>query len=140
MSGCFVLATGGTGGHLFPAEALANEFLGGGSKVPRPGEITMAHLGVLFLDEIADLDLGLQSKLLHFLQDGFFSRLGDQAERAVDTRVICATGRRLDDESRLRAVAPRSSGTVDRERVAAGGCGRTRRYVQRRGRGRGRCA
>ena len=46
----------------------------------------------------ADLDLGLQSKLLHFLQDGFFSRLGDQGERSVLTRVICATGRSLEDE------------------------------------------
>src|SRR5207237_10803284 len=64
----------------------------------KPGRVERAHQGTLFLDEIADLDLGLQSKLLHFLQDGFFSRLGDQAERAVDTRVICATGRRLDDE------------------------------------------
>jgi transcriptional regulator with PAS, ATPase and Fis domain len=57
-----------------------------------------AHLGTLFLDEIGDLDPGLQSKLLHFLQDGFFSRLGDQCERVVETRVICATGRKLEDE------------------------------------------
>jgi two-component system, NtrC family, response regulator AtoC len=64
----------------------------------KPGRVEKAHLGTLFLDEIGDLDSGLQSKLLHFLQDGFFSRLGDQSERAVDTRVICATGRRLEEE------------------------------------------
>jgi two-component system response regulator AtoC len=69
-----------------------------GASAAKPGRVEMAHQGTLFLDEIADLDLGLQSKLLHFLQDGVFSRLGDQGERAVETRVICATGRSLEDE------------------------------------------
>jgi transcriptional regulator with PAS, ATPase and Fis domain len=69
-----------------------------GASAAKPGRVEMAHQGTLFLDEIADLDLGLQSKLLHFLQDGFFSRLGDQSERSVLTRVICATGRSLEDE------------------------------------------
>src|SRR5260370_15652963 len=58
----------------------------------------LAHEGRLCLDEIADLDLCMQSKLLQFLQDGFYSRLGDQSERSVRTRVICATGRSLEDE------------------------------------------
>jgi transcriptional regulator of aromatic amino acid metabolism len=53
------------------------------------------------------LDSGLQSKLLHFLQDGFFSRLGDNTERTVDTRVICATSRRLEEKIRSRAVSSR---------------------------------
>src|ERR1700726_3263253 len=60
-----------------------------GASAAKPGRVEMAHQGTLFLDEIADLDLGLQSKLLHFLQDGFFSRLGDRSERSVETRVIC---------------------------------------------------
>ena len=87
-----------------PGSLLESELFGHekgaftGAHMAKPGRVERAHQGTLFLDEIADLDLGLQSKLLHFLQDGFFSRLGDQAERAVDTRVICATGRRLDDE------------------------------------------
>jgi two-component system response regulator AtoC len=52
----------------------------------------------LFLDEIADLDMSLQTKLSHFAQDGSFSRIGGEAEQSVDTRIICATNRDLDRE------------------------------------------
>jgi two-component system response regulator AtoC len=87
-----------------PGSLLESELFGHekgaftGAHIARPGRVERAHLGTLFLDEIADLDSALQSKLLHFLQDGYFSRLGDQSERMVDTRVMCATGRRLEDE------------------------------------------
>jgi two-component system, NtrC family, response regulator AtoC len=87
-----------------PGSLLESELFGHekgaftGASAAKPGRVEMAHQGTLFLDEIADLDPGLQSKLLHFLQDGFFSRLGDQTERTVETRVICATGRRLEEE------------------------------------------
>ncbi|HKF25314.1 MAG TPA: sigma 54-interacting transcriptional regulator [Candidatus Acidoferrum sp.] len=87
-----------------PGSLLESELFGHekgaftGAHIARPGRVERAHLGTLFLDEIGDLDSALQSKLLHFLQDGCFSRLGDQAERMVDTRVMCATGRRLEDE------------------------------------------
>jgi transcriptional regulator with PAS, ATPase and Fis domain len=64
----------------------------------KPGRVELAHQGTLFLDEIADLDLGLQSKLLHFLQDGHFSRIGDEAERTVETRLLCATNKNLEQE------------------------------------------
>lgn len=70
-----------------------------GANSCKPGRVELAHNGTLFLDEIADLDLGLQSKLLHFLQDGCFSRIGDTAERAVNTRLICATRRDLSQEA-----------------------------------------
>jgi transcriptional regulator with PAS, ATPase and Fis domain len=60
--------------------------------------VELAHCGTLFLDEIADLSLGLQSKLLHFLQDGRFTRIGDESERVVETRLICATNRELEHE------------------------------------------
>ena len=50
------------------------------------------------MDEIADLDLNLQSKLLHFLQDGTFARIGDQSERRVDARLLCATNKNLEEE------------------------------------------
>jgi two-component system response regulator AtoC len=65
----------------------------------KPGRVELAHRGTLFLDEIADLDLNLQSKLLHFLQDGTFSRIGDQGERKVDARLICATNKDLEAET-----------------------------------------
>ena len=65
----------------------------------KPGRVELAHRGTLFLDEIADLDLNLQSKLLHFLQDGTFSRIGDEGERKVDARLICATSKDLEAET-----------------------------------------
>jgi len=69
-----------------------------GAQAAKPGRVEQAHLGTLFLDEIADLSLGLQSKLLHFLQDGFFTRIGDNTERMVSTRVLCATQKNLQEE------------------------------------------
>jgi two-component system response regulator AtoC len=87
-----------------PGSLLESELFGHekgaftGATAAKPGRVERAHLGTLFLDEIGELDSGLQSKLLHFLQDGFFSRLGDHGERTVDTRVICTTSRRLEDE------------------------------------------
>jgi two-component system response regulator AtoC len=64
----------------------------------KPGYVEMAHRGTLFLDEIADLDLSLQAKVLQLMQDAQFSRIGDERERHVETRVICATNRNLQGE------------------------------------------
>jgi two-component system, NtrC family, response regulator AtoC len=69
-----------------------------GAHASKPGRVELAHNGTLFLDEIADLSLGLQSKLLQFLQDGRFSRIGDESERVVQARLICATNRDLEQE------------------------------------------
>jgi two-component system response regulator AtoC len=69
-----------------------------GALQSKPGRVELAHRGTLFLDEIADLDLNLQSKLLHFLQDGTFARIGDQSERKVDSRLLCATNKNLEEE------------------------------------------
>jgi len=66
-----------------------------GALISKPGRVELAHNGTLFLDEIADLDLELQSKLLHFLQDGRFTRVGDSAERSINTRLVCTTHRDL---------------------------------------------
>src|SRR5262249_7256481 len=70
------------------------------------GRVELADGGTLFLDEIAEIELGLQAKLLQFLQDGRFSRIGDEEERGVQTRIICATSRDLvreKDDGRFRA-------------------------------------
>ena len=64
----------------------------------KPGRVEMADGGTLFLDEIGELDSSLQAKLLQFLQDGQFCSIGDQEEKRVEARVICATNRRLEDE------------------------------------------
>jgi two-component system response regulator AtoC len=69
-----------------------------GAVTSKPGRVELANKGTLYLDDIADLNLSLQSKLLHFLQDGCFSRIGDCGERTVDTRVICATHKNLEEE------------------------------------------
>jgi two-component system, NtrC family, response regulator AtoC len=69
-----------------------------GANASKPGRVELAHHGTLFLDEIADLDLNLQSKLLHFLQDSTFSRIGDHLERKIDTRLLCATNKDLEEE------------------------------------------
>src|SRR5215469_6645301 len=64
----------------------------------KPGRVEMAHRGTLFLDEISELDLGLQSKLLQLLQEGQFCRIGAQADKKVEVRVVCATNRKLEEE------------------------------------------
>ena len=69
-----------------------------GARTTKPGRVEMADKGTLFLDQIADLDLGLQSKLLHFVQDGMFSRIGGESELFVNTRLMCATTKDLQDE------------------------------------------
>ena len=69
-----------------------------GAHAAKPGRIEMADNGTLFLDEIAELDASLQAKLLHVLQDGHFTRIGDHEERRMNARVICATNRALQQE------------------------------------------
>ena len=57
----------------------------------------MAHKGTIFLDEIGDLELSSQVKLLRVLQDRTYEVLGSSRTKIVDTRVICATNRTLED-------------------------------------------
>jgi two-component system, NtrC family, response regulator AtoC len=64
----------------------------------KPGRVELAHRGTLFLDEISELDMPLQSKLLQLLQDGQFCRIGAQADKKVEVRVVCATNRKLEEE------------------------------------------
>jgi two-component system response regulator AtoC len=63
----------------------------------KPGQFEYANKGSLYLDEIAELPLALQAKLLHVLQDFCFSRLGGHGTIAVNARVIAATNRDLED-------------------------------------------
>lgn len=66
-----------------------------GANHSKAGRVEQAHKGTLFLDDISELELRLQSKLLHFLQDGTICRIGDNADRKVEARVICASSRDL---------------------------------------------
>jgi transcriptional regulator with PAS, ATPase and Fis domain len=69
-------------------------FTGAGHK-GKPGKFETADKGIIFLDEIAELPLGSQVKLLKFLEDGVISRVGSNRSRQVDVRIIAATNRDL---------------------------------------------
>ncbi|MBQ7182044.1 MAG: sigma-54-dependent Fis family transcriptional regulator [Bacteroidaceae bacterium] len=62
-----------------------------GANTDREGRFAVADSGTIFLDEIGDLDMGSQVKLLRVLQDHTFEPLGDTRPRQVDVRVVCAT-------------------------------------------------
>jgi DNA-binding NtrC family response regulator len=61
------------------------------------GKIEAAQHGTLFLDEVAELPLGLQAKLLQFLQDKMYFRLGSTTPMTADVRVLAATNAELDE-------------------------------------------
>jgi chemotaxis protein methyltransferase CheR len=71
-----------------------------GSHSRRLGRFEVANGATLFLDEIGELPLELQSKLLRVLQDGEFERLGSSNSVKVDVRVVAATNRNLEEEVR----------------------------------------
>ncbi|HYX45769.1 MAG TPA: PEP-CTERM-box response regulator transcription factor [Sphingomicrobium sp.] len=60
------------------------------------GKIELAQSGTLFLDEVGDIPLPLQVKLLRFLQERVIERIGGRQPIAVDTRIVCATHQDLD--------------------------------------------
>jgi DNA-binding NtrC family response regulator len=62
-----------------------------GAVAAKPGLLEVAHRGVAFLDEIGDLDLQLQPKLLKALEDKRFRRLGEVRDRQVDVQLIVAS-------------------------------------------------
>ena len=90
-----------------PADLLESELFGHergaftGAQNARVGRFEFANEGTLMLDEIGEMPLALQAKLLHALQDNHFTRLGSNRPVNVDVRVIAATNRDL--EQMIRA-------------------------------------
>lgn len=89
-----------------PAAMLEAEFFGSvqgsytGSLRDRAGLFEEAHDGSIFLDEVGEMSVDLQAKLLRFLETGEVRRIGANAGRAVDSRLIAATNR---DATRMQA-------------------------------------
>jgi transcriptional regulator with PAS, ATPase and Fis domain len=63
----------------------------------KPGRFELANGGTIFLDEVGDMSLHLQVKLLSVLQDGVFEKVGGQKPRRADVRVLAATHRPLEE-------------------------------------------
>jgi len=92
-----------------PRELFESEFFGHvkgaftGAIKDRSGRFELADGGTIFLDEVGEIPLELQSKLLRVLQEGQIERIGEEKTRNIDVRVIAATNRNLraDAEAKL---------------------------------------
>ena len=80
-----------------PADLLESELFGyetgafTGATRPKPGKFELCDKGTILLDEIGEMPVGMQAKLLHVLQDKQFSRLGSRSMVNVDVRILAAT-------------------------------------------------
>lgn len=85
-----------------PRDLLESELFGyrkgafTGAEENRPGYFELAHQGTLFLDEVGDLPLNLQAKLLRVLQEKEIQRLGSTEAKLVDVRILAATNQNLE--------------------------------------------
>ncbi len=92
----------------FPEGLIESELFGyergafTGALKRKPGRFELADGGTIFLDEIGDLPLSTQVKLLRVLQERSFERLGGKETISVDVRIIAATNRDLEEEVRNR--------------------------------------
>jgi transcriptional regulator with GAF, ATPase, and Fis domain len=89
-----------------PANLIESELFGRekgaftGAQEKQIGRFELAHQGTIFLDEVGELPIELQPKLLRILEDGAFERLGSPHTIKVDVRVIASTNRNIEEETR----------------------------------------
>ena len=87
-----------------PENLMESEFFGykkgsfTGADSDRDGFFQAAHNGTLFLDEVADLPLSMQVKLLRVIQEKAVRKIGEHIETPVNVRIICATHKNLENE------------------------------------------
>ena len=87
-----------------PSELIESELFGHmkgsftGAVADRAGKFEQAHTGTLFLDEVGDMSLAAQAKVLRVLQDGVVTRIGGSKTIEVDVRVLAATNKTLEAE------------------------------------------
>ena len=87
-----------------PENLMESEFFGykkgsfTGADSDRDGFFQAAHQGTLFLDEVADLPLSMQVKLLRVIQEKAVRKIGEHTEKPIDVRIICATHKNLEQE------------------------------------------
>ncbi len=87
-----------------PEELIESELFGHergaftGAERMKQGKFDLAHQGTIFLDEIADMSLKTQAKILRMLQEKSFERVGGTKKISVDVRVIAATNKNLEEE------------------------------------------
>ncbi|MFH1860996.1 MAG: sigma-54 dependent transcriptional regulator [bacterium] len=92
-----------------PDELLESELFGHtkgaftGAYTDRVGRFEVADSGTLFLDEVGDMSLTLQAKILRVLQNGEFERVGEIKTKKVDVRIIAATNKDLEEEIEKKA-------------------------------------
>ena len=86
-----------------PATLIENELFGHekgsftGASARQLGKFELADTGTIFLDEIGELDIAVQSKVLRVLQERRFERIGGNVSIEADVRIICATNRNLEE-------------------------------------------
>lgn len=90
---------------MLPPDLIESELFGyvagaftGALSQGKPGLVEMADRGTLLLDEIGDLPISLQAKLLEFLETRSFTHVGGVKKENVDVRIICATNKELEQE------------------------------------------
>ncbi|WP_352417822.1 sigma 54-interacting transcriptional regulator [Proteiniborus sp.] len=85
-----------------PTELMESELFGykggaftGSSREGRTGKFELAHNGTIFLDEIGDMPINMQPKILRVIEDGIITRVGSESSIKIDVRIIAATNKNL---------------------------------------------